>query len=158
MYNKVADSGDVVIREQGFSIVGIHGPAIAMPQLPLCSHVIKIKCHEMPVDAYPHRNRIFLAGRRQEVRPCDSSGLHFIISVSGSNCGMSRNKDIHRLCSVRVFHLQVFRMVIYWGRYPGAGENGGGMNAVLWLRRSVRLFNRSICDFVQLSMQHVSFS
>ena len=31
MYKKVADSGDVVIEKQGFSIVDIHEPALATP-------------------------------------------------------------------------------------------------------------------------------
>jgi hypothetical protein len=31
VYNKVADSGDVVIEKQDFSIVDTHGLAIAMP-------------------------------------------------------------------------------------------------------------------------------
>jgi hypothetical protein len=35
MYNKVADSGDVVTQKLGFSIVDTHGPVIAMPQSPV---------------------------------------------------------------------------------------------------------------------------
>jgi hypothetical protein len=31
VYNKDADSGDVVTQEQGFSIVDTHEPAIAIP-------------------------------------------------------------------------------------------------------------------------------
>jgi hypothetical protein len=33
--NKVADSGDVAIEEQGFSIFDTREPAIAMPQSPV---------------------------------------------------------------------------------------------------------------------------
>jgi hypothetical protein len=38
VYIKVADSGGVVIQEQGFSIVDTHEPAIAMPPFPFCLH------------------------------------------------------------------------------------------------------------------------
>ena len=59
MYNKVADSGDVVIQGQGISIVDIHEPAIAMPLPPLFLHAM---------NRYPHRNKIFLIRRHQELR------------------------------------------------------------------------------------------
>ncbi len=34
VYKKVADSGNLVIQRQGFSIVDTHEPAIAMPLFP----------------------------------------------------------------------------------------------------------------------------
>jgi hypothetical protein len=40
VYKKVADSGDVVIEKQGFSIVDTHGPAIAMPPTPFGLHAM----------------------------------------------------------------------------------------------------------------------
>ena len=80
MYKKFADSGDVVIQEQDFSIVGTHGPAIAMPLF--CLH---------PIYSYSHGNQICLVGRHREVRPFFSPGVHHITSLSG-HCGMSRNE------------------------------------------------------------------
>jgi hypothetical protein len=41
MYKKVADSDDVVIQEQGFSIVDTHGPAVAMPLSPFCLRLME---------------------------------------------------------------------------------------------------------------------
>jgi hypothetical protein len=68
VYKGVADSGDAVIQEQGFSIIDTREPAIAMP-VPVCFH---------PMDLHPHRNQIFLVGRHQEVRQFTSPGLHHI--------------------------------------------------------------------------------
>ena len=133
VYNKVADSGDVVIEKRGFSIVDTHEPAIARPPLSFCLHTI---------DSHPHRNQIFLVGRHLEVRQFVSPGLHHIMSVSNRS-GMSRNER-HTLTSFGSFppslatilsHQQAFRMVIYWDRYPvaarkqwrcegGAGDGG----------------------------------
>jgi hypothetical protein len=73
VYNKVADSSDVVTQEQGFSIVDTHEPAIAIPLLSFCLHTM---------DSYPHRSQIFLVGRHQEVRRFVSPGLHHVTSVS----------------------------------------------------------------------------
>jgi hypothetical protein len=59
---KVADSGDVVIQEQGFSIVDTHEPEIAMPLSslsPVCLYLM---------DSYSYRNQIFHVGRHQGVR------------------------------------------------------------------------------------------
>jgi hypothetical protein len=77
-YNKVADSGDVVIQKQGFSIVDTHEPAIAIPLRFVFLHM----------DSSPHRNQIFPVGRHQELRRFVSPGLHHITSVS--HCEMSR--------------------------------------------------------------------
>jgi hypothetical protein len=66
VYNKVGDSGDMVIQERGFSIVDIHEPSIAMPLSPFLLH---------PIDSCLHRNEIFLVGRHQEVRRFVSPGL-----------------------------------------------------------------------------------
>jgi hypothetical protein len=92
------------------------------------------------VDAYSHRNEIFLVGRHQEVRRFVSSGLLHITSVS-SHCGMSRNER-HTSTVVGLFlpspatilcHQQAFRAVIYWDRHPRAvmkwwrGEGGAGV-------------------------------
>jgi hypothetical protein len=81
MYNKVGDSGDVVIEKQGFSIVDIHEPALAMPLSPFCLHEI---------EPFSDRNQIFLVGHDQEVRRFDSPGLHHITPVS-NYCEMSHN-------------------------------------------------------------------
>ena len=81
MYKKVADSGDVVIEKQGFSIVDTHGSAIAISLPTFCLHAI---------DSDPHRNQTFLVGRHQEVRRFVSPHLHHIALVS-NHCGMSHN-------------------------------------------------------------------
>jgi hypothetical protein len=117
VYNKVGDSGDVVIEKQGLSIVDTHGPAIAIyPSLSF--HM---------VDFYSDRNQRFQGGRRQEVRRLVSPGLHHIMSVS-SHCKMSGNER-HTSTWFSSFlpspagamilcHLRSFRMAIYWDRYP----------------------------------------
>src|SRR6266481_4634606 len=76
VYKPVADSSDVVIRRRGFSIVGTHEPAIAMPPPSSCLHTVLF---------YPQRNQIYLVGRHQGVRRFVSPGLHHIKSVS-SHC------------------------------------------------------------------------
>ena len=68
VHNKVADSGGVVIQEQGFSIVDTREPAIAMPLSPFCLHL----------ESQSHENQKFLVGRRQGVRRFVSPGLHHI--------------------------------------------------------------------------------
>jgi len=85
VYNKVADSGDVAIQKQGFSIVGTREPAFAMPLSPVCPSV-----HIMVQVPESYRNQIFLVGRHQEVRRFVSPGLHHVKSV-GSHCGMLHN-------------------------------------------------------------------
>lgn len=70
MYNKVADLGDVVTREQGFSIFETHEPAIAMRLSP-------VRLHTM--DSYSHRNKKFLVELHQEVRRFVSHGLVYHI-------------------------------------------------------------------------------
>ena len=103
MYNKVADSGEVVTQEQGFSIVGTHERAIATPLSPVCLNAI---------DSYPHRNQIFLVGRHQEIRQFVSSGLHQVKSVS-SHCEMLHNGG----------HTSVwFGSVCFPGRLGNGGE------------------------------------
>jgi hypothetical protein len=81
VHKRVADSGDVVIPERGFSIVDTHEPAIAISLLSFCLHAIHL---------HPHRNRICLVGCHQEVRRFDSPGLNHIGSVR-SHYEMSRN-------------------------------------------------------------------
>ena len=85
VYNKVADSGDVVIQKQGFSIVGTREPAFAMPLSPVCPSF-----HTMVQVPESYRNQILLVGRHQEVRRFVSPGLHHVKSV-GSHCGMLHN-------------------------------------------------------------------
>jgi hypothetical protein len=46
LYNKVADSGDVVIQEQGFPIVGTHEPGFSMPLALVFVHTMA---------RYPHK-------------------------------------------------------------------------------------------------------
>ena len=86
--NKVADSGHMAIQGQRFSIVDTHEPAFARPLSPLCP------C-QRTIDLYqsPHRNRILLVRRHQEVRRFDSPGLHHIMPVS-SHCGTSCNEGL----------------------------------------------------------------
>ena len=118
-YNTVADSGDLVIQKQGFSIVDTHEPAIAIPPS-ICLHAI---------DSRPHRNQMFLIGRRQGVRRFVSPGLHHITSVN-SHSGMSRNERLASTSFVSfllssaaiVCHHQALRTAIYWGRYPRAAR------------------------------------
>jgi hypothetical protein len=131
VYNKVADSGDVVIEKQGFSIVDTHEPAIAMPLPPFCLYMVKTSSYE---------NRICLVGRHQEVRRFVSPGLHHITPVS-SHCRMLRNER-HTSILFCLFlpspatilcHEQDFRTPIYWDRCPRAagnwwrGEGGAGV-------------------------------
>jgi hypothetical protein len=127
VYNKVGDSGDVVIQEQGFSIFGTHEPEIAMLLLPSF----------YTMDPYPHRNQIFLVGRHQEVPRFVSPGLHHITSVS--HCEMSRNEK-HTSTVVRLLHMspmrilclpRAFRKVIYWDHISGRPGNGGEVKMVL---------------------------
>jgi hypothetical protein len=120
VYNKVADSDDVVIEKLGFSIVDTHEPAIAMP-LCVFFHIVYME----------YKNEIFLVGRHQGVRRFVLPGLHHIKSVS-SRCGMSRSNERFTSTSPAtiICHQQAFKMVIYWGRYPRAvrkwwrGEGG----------------------------------
>jgi hypothetical protein len=128
VYNKVADSGGVVIEEQGFSIIDTLEPAIAMPLSPFCLH---------PMDFYLHRNQIFLVGRHQEVCRIVLPGLHHIKSVS-SHCGMLHSERhttvvglIHRspatiLCHCKRSEWQSIRVDI-----PGHLGHGGDARAVL---------------------------
>jgi hypothetical protein len=55
VYSKVGDSGDVVIPEQGSSIVDTREPAVAMTLLPIFLHTMAW--------VYPHSDQIFLIGR-----------------------------------------------------------------------------------------------
>ena len=57
VYNKVADSGDVMIEKQGFSIVDTHEPMIAMLLSQFCLYMV----------VYPYKNQILLGERRQGV-------------------------------------------------------------------------------------------
>jgi hypothetical protein len=126
VYNKVGDPGDVVIEKQGFSIVDIHEPALAMPLPAVCLQAI---------DSHSHRNQIFLVGHHQEVRRFDSPGLHHITSVS-NYCEMSHN-DHERHTSILFSpfllnpqaatilipcHQHALRMAIYMDRYPRAAR------------------------------------
>ena len=77
MYNKVADSGDVVMQERGFSIVDTHEPGIAMLPLSILLHMM---------NASSYRNQIFLVAGHQGVRRFVSTDLHHTTSVS-SYCG-----------------------------------------------------------------------
>jgi hypothetical protein len=120
VYNKVADSDDVVIEKQGFSIFDTHEPAIAKPRSPFCLHVTQIDSH---------RNQIFLVGRHQEVCRFVSPGLHHIMSVS-SHGGMLHNErhtstlfGLFLRSSVMILlHWQAFRTAIYWNRHPRAAR------------------------------------
>jgi hypothetical protein len=80
VYNKVADSGDVVIQKQGSSIVDTHEPAIAILLSPFwfLYGILDIS----------YKNRIYPVERYQEVRRLVSPGLHHI----SSHCGMLRNE------------------------------------------------------------------
>jgi hypothetical protein len=95
--NKVADSGDVAIQEQDFSIFDTREPAIAMPQSPIFSN---------QEDAWPHKNRIYLVGRHQEVCRFAPPGLHHITSVSCSHWGVL-HKVRHTSTVVGLFHLNL---------------------------------------------------
>jgi hypothetical protein len=127
---KVADSGDEVIQEQGFSIFDTHEPAVAILLLSFCLHAT----------GSPHRNQIFLVGCHQEVRRFVSRqpGLvvHHIKSVS--HRGMSRNER-HTLTFFGSFllsrattlcHQQAFRRADIPGR-PGNGGKAGS-TGVWW--------------------------
>ena len=125
-YKIVADSGDVVIQEQGLSIFDTHEPAIAIPLLSFC-----LLAMHLANDA-PHRNQIFPVGCHQgvTVRRFVSPGLvvHHIMSVS--HRGVS-SKERHTLTSFNSFlpspatflcHQQAFRTVreggstgVWWG-------------------------------------------
>jgi hypothetical protein len=111
VYNKVADSGDVVIQEQDSSIVDTHEPAIAIPL-----HLVFQKASDID----PYKNRICLEGRHQGVRRFVSPGLHDMTSVS-NHCGMLRNER-HTSILFGLFlpslatilcHQQAFRTAIY---------------------------------------------
>ena len=78
MYEQVIDSGDVVIQEQGFSIVDKHEPAIAISLSLFFLLFVDI------LDTSSYRNRLFLIGRRQEVR-------RFVSSESGDDSLPSGN-------------------------------------------------------------------
>ena len=71
-YNEVADSGDVVIQKRGFSIIDTHESGIA----------IHLSLWFQMVNAYSHRNKIFLFGRHRGGRRFLSPGLHHIHHVS----------------------------------------------------------------------------
>jgi hypothetical protein len=134
VYNKVADSGDVVIQKQDLSIFDTHEPATAVPPSPFGFKCIRWTHHS----SYPHRNQIFLVGRHQEVRRFVSPGLHHIKSVS-SHCGMSHNERHTSIVfgsflpspATILCHQQAFRTVIEWCRYPGRLGIGGEAKAVL---------------------------
>jgi hypothetical protein len=112
VYNKVADSSDVVIQEQLFSIVDTHEPAIAM-------HPHAFLREESDIPSY--RNQIFPEGYHQGVRRFVSHGLHHITSVSG-HCGMSRDERFTSTSFGSVLlcpatfprHQQAFRVALYW--------------------------------------------
>ena len=71
MYNKVADSGDVLIQKQRSSIVDTHEPVIAIPLPP-----------SYPQMASPHKSQISPIGHRQGEHRSVSFGLHHVNSVS----------------------------------------------------------------------------
>jgi hypothetical protein len=114
VYNKVGDSGDVVIEKQGFSIVDTHGPAIAKSLTPFCSEKI---------DFYTRRDQICPIGHHREVRRFGSPGLHRITPVS-SHYGVSRNERHTSILFGSFFpspvttlcHHQVFRTAFHWDR------------------------------------------
>ena len=95
VYKPVADSSDVVIRRRGFSIVGTHEPAIAMPPPSSYLHTVLF---------YPQRNQIYLVGRHQGVRRFVSPGLHHN-QVSQQSLQDPDRKDIRRLGLVRFFRV-----------------------------------------------------
>jgi hypothetical protein len=132
VYNKVADSSDVVIEKLGFSIVDTHEPAIAIP-LSLFFHLVYME----------YKNEIFPVGRHQGVRRFVSPGLHHIKSVS-SYCGMLPN-DRFTLTSFDSFlpspatiicHQQAFKLVIYWDQYPRAARKWWRGEGGTMVRRS----------------------
>ncbi len=94
VYKKVADTGNVVIQRQAFSILNTNEPAIAMPLSSPCLHF----------ETYPYKNQIFLVGRHQGARRFVSPCLHHIKSVS-SHWGTLHKKHIRRLGSVRFFRV-----------------------------------------------------
>jgi hypothetical protein len=127
VYNKVADSVDVVIQERGFSIVDTHEPVIAMPLSPFCLYMMD--------PGYPHGNKIFLAGCHQEVCRFVSPGLRQSVG-SHSHCGMSRNERLTSISPGTILcHQQAFRTAIYWDQYLGVAKkwslSRGEMKAVL---------------------------
>ena len=144
MCNKVANSGDVVIQEQGFSIADIHESASAIPLLLFRVNTMDSSC----------RNQIFPVGCCQGVRRLDSPGLYHITPVSATHrCGMSCNErhTSTLLASVSFLpspttilcHQQAFRMAIYRGRYPevrkwwgcDGPDDGEGGTGILWWDR-----------------------
>ena len=135
VYKKVADSDDVVIQKLGLSTVGIRVPAIAMLLSPW------FWLHMWP---YSYRNQIFQVGHHQGVRRFVSPGLHHIMPVSCSHCGMSPNER-HTMTSFGLFppslavilcHQQTLRTAVDWDWYPRVAKTVleyGGEN--LWRAR-----------------------
>jgi hypothetical protein len=135
VHNKVADSGDVVIHEQGFSIVDTHEPAIAISLLSLSPRLLM-------VNTSSHRNQKFLVGPHQEVCRFDSPGLNHIKSVR--HCEISRNErhtSTSFLPSPAILcHLQATITVIYLVRYHGLARRwwrGEGVTGVWWGARGL---------------------
>jgi hypothetical protein len=130
VYNKVADSGDVVIEEQGFSIDDTRELAIAMPLSAVWDYNMDMDM-DMDMDSQ-YKNRIFLVGRHQGVRRFGSPGLHHNTPVS-SHWGYCVMRDIRRFCLVRSLRQlpirKTFRMVEIDIR--GRLGNGGDARAVL---------------------------
>jgi hypothetical protein len=112
---KVANSGDVVIGKQDFSIVDTHEPEFAISLPP---------CHTTDWYCDAHRNQIFQVGRHQGVRRFVSPSHH--VSQQSLIAGCHGVKDLPRLHSVRSFLVRrpFFQSVSL--------ENGN-------------LFNREIC-------------
>ena len=87
VYNKFADSDDVVIGKQDFSIVDTHEPTIAMTLSPVCFYV---------VNPYSYKIQIFLSGRHQGVRP-SVSRITWLTSrqlVVIARCRAMKMKDV----------------------------------------------------------------
>ena len=139
MYKKVADSSDVVIQRQGFSIFDTHEPVNAMsPPLFLC-HKANV-CSSC-------RNQIFPVGHHQGVRRFVSPGLHHT-KVNKCHCRML-HVERHTSASFGSFipslvailcHLHALRMVFHYDRCSRAarkwwrGEGGAGV----WRRGMTR--------------------
>ena len=130
-YKKVADSGDVVIQKQGFSTVDTRVPAIATT-LFLFSQIGLRSPPRGNLDTQPHRNQIFLRGRRQGALRFLLPGL-LCIKSANSLSGMMQSK--RRTSIMIVCHQRAFEMPIYWdgrARKTRKRWRGEGGTRVSW--------------------------
>ncbi len=131
-YNKVADSGGVVIQKQGSSTVDTRVPSIATT-LFLFSQIGIRPPPRGNLEVQTYRNQIFPGGRHQGALRLLLPGLLLCIKSAISLSGMMQNK---RCTSIMIAcHQRAFEIPICWDKWTREARKrwrGEGGARVWW--------------------------